>query len=234
MNKYLIILPALVANMLSGGCDEGKIYPDVQETEANGLSVSVKGSFEGCGGYENSDYGIVVAAFKEGDDFAVISKPLTDGSDDIELKNIDTSVSTVEICVISRLRERIITIASMDIDPSDGPDFTFNVGELDVAPFSIINDNIFTTSCVQCHGATGVSAASLNLLAAEAYRNLVNVPSTVIDGEMRVLPGDATASTLWQIVATDISETMKFDHSNLLTPEKSGFIEEWINRGAND
>lgn len=237
MSKLQGILRAALFPMvcvLAAGCDDGKIYPAEQEVSATGLSVTVKGELDGCSQYADSDYAIVVAAFKADDEYAVISKPLADGTDDIVLKNIDSSVATVEICIISRLRERIFTIASMPVDASAGPDFTFDVGSLNVAPFSVIDNNIFATSCVQCHGATGTSAASLNLTKGNAYKGLVNVASTVVEGEKRVSPGDASASTLWQAVATDVSETWKFDHSNLLTTEKSGFIQEWINNGADD
>ncbi len=215
-------------------CDDGKIYPDEREVLTDGLSVTVKGEFEGCRQYDNSGYAIVVAAFKEYDDFAIISKPLTDGTRNIILKNIDSSASSVEICVISRLREKVFSIASMPIDAAYCQNYTFDAGQLNVAPFSVINNNIFASSCVQCHGATGNSAASLDLTTEEAYRNLVNVHSTVIDGDMRVRPGDAHASTLWQAVASDISESWRFDHSNLLSEETSGFIQEWINNGADD
>lgn len=230
--KYLAIV---VATLSLVGCDEGKIYPDDLVAGNEGLSVTVKGEFSGCNEYEGSNYSIVVAAFKDGDNYATVSKPLTNGNDDIVLKNVDVSVSTVEICVITRLREKVITFASKELTPSDGnSDIIFSVGEVNVEPFNAINHNIFATSCVQCHGATGISAASLNLTADEAYRNLVNVPSAVIEGEMRVRPGDASASTLWQALATDISEAWRFDHSNLLTPERSGFVEYWINNGADD
>ncbi len=230
--KYL----SLVAGALAlAACDDGKIYPDDVVVSGDGLSVTVKGEFTGCDQYNSSSYSIVVAAFKEDDDYAVVSKPLSNGSDDIELKNVDANVNTVEICVITRLRERVLTLASMEIDATSGnTDFVFNAGEVNVAPFNAINHNIFATTCVQCHGATGTSAASLNLLEAEAYQNLVNVPSTVIEGELRVNPRNAEASTLWQVLATDISEAWRFDHSNLLTPERSGFVEYWINNGAND
>lgn len=216
-------------------CDEGKIYPDDVVAGDDGLSITVKGDFSGCAGYADSGYGIVVAAFKDGDNYATVSKPITDGSEDVVLKNVDPSVSTVEVCVITRLREKVISFASKDVDVTDGSsDIIFNAGEVNVEPFNAINHNIFATSCIQCHGATGVSAASLNLMAGEAYRNLVNVPSSVVAGEMRVRPGDAAASTLWQVLATDISEAWAFDHSNLLTPERSGFVEYWINSGADD
>ena len=231
--RYSAICATALA--LLSACDDGKIYPDDVVIADSGLSITVKGDITGCGAYSGSDFSIVVAAFKDGDNYATVSKPLTDGSDDILLKNVDTSVSTVEICIITRLRERVLSLASADVNVGVGDtDFTFNVGELDVAPFNAINHNIFATSCVQCHGATGVSAASLTLTADEAYRNLVDVASQVVPGEMRVLPGDASASTLWQALATDMSEDWKFDHSNLLTPERSDFVKFWINSGADD
>lgn len=232
--RSCLISAAAMASAMLAACDEGKIYPDDTVVGSSGMSVTVKGTFQGCSGYENSDYGIVVAAFKDGDDFAVVSKPLADGSDDIVLKNVDPTVSTVEVCVISRLRERVFTVASMAVSPSAGTDLTFNAGDLDVAPFAVISSQIFTTTCAQCHGATGTAAARLDLMPGAAYGDLVNVPSTVVEGEMRVKPGDASASTLWQAVATDVSELWKFDHSNLLTSVKYDFIREWINSGADD
>lgn len=227
-------LLAALAYALLASCDEGKIYPVGNVVEENGLSVTVKGSFSGCGGYGDSDFGIVVAAFREGDDYAVVSRPLADGSDIVVLRNVDPAVSTVEICVISRLRERVFSIASMDVDASSGTDLTFDAGELDVAPFAVISRGVFSATCTQCHGATGTSAASLDLMPDRAYAGLVNVPSSVVEGRMRVEPGDAAASTLWEAVASDVSESWRFDHSNLLTSVKCDFIREWINTGADD
>lgn len=215
-------------------CDEGNIYPDGKVIAGSGMSVTVKGSFSGCGGYEDSDFGIVVAAFRDGDDYAVVSRPVADGSDEIVLKNVDPAVSTVEICVINRLRERVFSIASMAVGAAAGADLTFEAGELDVAPFAVINRGVFSATCTQCHGATGAAAASLDLTPESAYADLVAVPSSVVEGCMRVEPGDAAASTLWQAVASDVSESWRFDHSNLLTSVKNDFIREWINSGADD
>lgn len=61
---------------------------------------------------------------------------------------------------------------------------------------------------------------------------LVDVPSTVIDGADRVIPDDASASTLWQAVATGISSGWSFNHSELLKSNEIDFIENWINSGA--
>ena len=220
--------------LVCGGCDDGKIYPDNSTVEATGFTLTMKGEIEGCDRYDGSGYTVALAAFEEGNEFAVVSKNLSDGTDDISVTNVDRKVATVEICVINRLRKRVVTFASENVAGATDNDVIFNVGEVNVSPFNAINRDIFTTTCLQCHGGTETPAAELDLNASKAYADIVNVPSKVVEGEMIVNPGDAPASTLWQIVATDISEAWRFDHSNLLTTEKSSFIEFWINNGAHD
>lgn len=80
--------------------------------------------------------------------------------------------------------------------------------------------------------ATGHSAASLNLTAGNAYDMLVGAPSTVVESATRVEPGNASASTLWEAVATDVSDGWAFAHRNLLVDNYIDFIEYWINSGA--
>lgn len=220
--------------LVCGGCDDGKIYPDNSTMDTTGFTLTMKGEIEGCSQYDGSGYTVALAAFQEGNEFAVVSKNLSDGADDVSVTNIDRNVSTVEVCIINRLRKRVVTLVSENVSGATGDDVIFNVGEVDVAPFNAINSDIFTTTCLQCHGGTGTAAAGLDLNAARAYADIVNVPSRVVEGEMIVNPGNAPASTLWQIVATDVSESWRFDHSNLLTSEKSSFIEFWINNGAHD
>lgn len=215
-------------------CDDGKIYPDDSAIEATGFTLTMKGELTGCGQYDNTNFTVALAAFEEDNDFAVVSKNLYDGSDDVTLTNIDRKVATVEICIINRLRKRIFSLKSENVEGKTENDVVFNAGDVNVGMFKVINSEIFTKTCLQCHGGTGTSAAGLDLSPEKAYADLVGVPSRVVEGEMIVAPGDASASTLWQIVATDISDTWNFDHSNLLTTDKSSFIESWINKGAND
>lgn len=221
-------------SLTCAGCDDGKIYPDNSTIEATGFTLTMKGEIAGCTQYDGSGYTVALAAFEEGNEFAVVSKNLDDGSDDVSVTNVDRKVSTVEVCIINRLRKRVVTLASENVAEATDNDVIFNVGTLNVSPFSGINHDIFTTTCLQCHGGTETPAAGLDLNPSKAYADIVDVPSTVVEGEKIVAPGDASASTLWQIVATDISESWRFDHSNLLTSDKSSFIEFWINNGAHD
>ncbi len=221
-------------SLICGGCDDGKIYPDTSTIEATGFTLTMKGEITGCAQYDGASYTAVLAAFEEGNEFAVVSKNLSDVTDDVTVTNVDRKVSTVEVCIINRLRKRIVTLASQNVSGDTDNDVIFNVGEVNVSPFSGINHDIFSTTCLQCHGGTETAATGLDLNASKAYADLVNVPSTVVEGEKIVDPGNASASTLWQIVATDVSQSWRFDHSNLLTTDKSSFIEFWINNGAHD
>ena len=226
---------AIAATVIATGCDDGKIYPsDTDLSGDNGISVVMTGTISGVGNSYDSGYTLALAAFKEGNEFAVVSKTVGDGSEAIELTNVSPSVSSIELCVINSLRKRIMTLASMALEGAPGDRVNFDVGDVDASPFSVINREIFSTTCVQCHGATGHAAAGLDLQPDLAYRMLVGVPSGVVEGEMRVKPGDANASVLWQAVATDVSSTWSFHHNNLLTPEQAGFIENWINTSKDD
>ena len=220
----------LTQAVLITACDDGDILPAHNDLSGDdGITVVMTGSIRGADDTLPEGYSAVLAAFKDGDDFAIVSKPVHDGSEAVQLNNISTSASTVELCIINTLRKRILTLASIPVDATDTKRVNFDVGSIDASPFNVINTCIFAKSCTQCHGGAGQAAAGLNLTYEQAYANLVGVPSTVLDGELRVAPEDATRSTLWQAVATTVSQGWHYDHSNLLPSDQSEFIKSWIN-----
>lgn len=215
-------------------CDDGRIYDEGgSSVDSEGLTVSMRGVVSGCSDYEClPQYSVALAAFRDGDDFVVSSKPVGDGADDVMLSNIPLDVNTVEVCLIDRLRKRVMTFATADASDASANTLVFNIGELDVAMYPAIQREVFSSSCTQCHGATGHAAASLDLRPEASYDALVNASSSVVAGETRVVPGDADTSVLWQAVATDVSASWAFNHANLLTDSKKDFIKNWINNGA--
>lgn len=227
---FHLILPL---SLFISACDEGKIYPSgLSGDTASGLSVVTHARISGYSDFYGEDYSLVVAAFSEGSRFAAMTKAIVPEEEEIMLNNIRADVSSVEICVVNRLRERIFTIASIPIANAAQECIQFEAGNIDANPFSLIEREIFDVSCARCHGASGHSAAGLNLLREKAYSMLVDKASSVVEGRCRVLPGDAPNSTLWEALATDISDSWAFSHTNLLSSEKTDFIEYWINRGA--
>lgn len=235
MNIRLFLSSSLLlaVSIILASCDDGRIYPSYGGDKEGGLrSVVMKGEVMGCGAFYGTDYSVVLAAFSESNRFASITKTVGDGREEILLSNISGDATSVELCVINRLRERIFTLASLPLSPGQTGEVTFEIGKADASPFCVIEKGIFATTCSQCHGATGHAAAGLNLLPEQAYAMLVGCASTVIPDGTRVEPGEASASILWQALATDLSDSWAFSHSNLLTFEKTDFIESWINKGA--
>lgn len=235
--RHTVIINVLtfVAAAFATACDDGRIYPvDADLSGDNGMRVIMTGTITGAGTAYESGYTLALAAFDDGNEFAVVSKTVGDGSEAVELVNVSPSVSSIELCVINTLRKRIATLASIPVSGSAGERVEFEIGDVDASQFAVINHEIFSTTCIQCHGATGHAAAGLDLRAEEAYGMLVGVASTVEDGMQRVCPGDAAASTLWRAVATDVSSSWSFHHNNLLTPDRCGFIENWINNTQDD
>ena len=100
--------------------------------------------------------------------------------------------------------------------------------------FTAINSEILTPSCgfSSCHGG---GEAGLTVDAASTYLDLVNVESTVVDGEIRVVPGDPDASYL--IVKLEDSDRIVDDvmpPSNPLDADAIERIRDWIAQGALD
>ena len=176
-----------------GSCDEGKIYPSETDSGNEGFSVVMTGNVVGSSDY-GSGYSLALAVFEEGSDFAEISKRVDgeeENSKDVELSNVNIKEGTAELCVINSLRKRVITFASLPVSGvKSGETITFNVGDVDVSQYGTIADRIFATTCIQCHGATGHSAAGLDLNREQAYAMLVDVASVVEPGKMRVAPAN--------------------------------------------
>lgn len=82
-------------------------------------------------------------------------------------------------------------------------------------------------------GASNHAAAGLYLTDGRSRESLVGVRSALVDGAMRVSPGNARASVLWQAVATDVSAAWRYDHTVEIPSESTRrLIEAWIDGGA--
>ena len=96
---------------------------------------------------------------------------------------------------------------------------------------SSIQVNVFSARCTQCHsGAT--PEGGLRLSPADAYTNLINVPSTQ-RALMRVVPNDSANSYLIHKLEgrADIAGH-QMPPAPLLTIDVIQAIRQWIDRGA--
>ena len=102
-----------------------------------------------------------------------------------------------------------------------------------------IQTSLFDKQCAHCHSGSAW-AASLNLNDGKSYAQLVNVASTKEPGKMRVLPGQADASVLYEALATNMSSpdegNWKHDHSNIMVTDRTGLqlLKDWIDSGAKE
>jgi hypothetical protein len=110
-----------------------------------------------------------------------------------------------------------------DEDSPTAPEPTFPITfRADIQP-------IFSNRCAisGCH-APPTPKADCDLRAGQSYANIVNVPATVFGPGMRVLPNDAEASILYQLVS---SGTMP-QTGGKLTSKQIEAIRAWIDSGA--
>jgi hypothetical protein len=233
----------LVSLLCLSACDSGDILDQELSTSDLGRTVKLTATMSGVDSWD-SKYAVSLAGFVPGDNYAHVVRTLpattADGSQvELVLSNIDDEVMTVELAITNRLRERIITLARVNLeDYADNPDtIRMDLGHFDVSRFGALQMGLFDMACIQCHGGNGRSAAGLNLTAGNTVANLVDVPSTRCDGMMRVVSGDASASLLHQILAEGGESILGYNHTEVLssqfkenTDEVRSLLDEWIER----
>ena len=228
-------------------CDSGDIAEQIHNTTDSGRTVKLTGTFVGINSWE-SKYAVSLAGFSTGNNYAQVVRTIpntTPDSTKVELiqSNISNDINTIELAITNRLRERIITLASVNLD-----DFTdekdtihLDVGTIDVSLFESLQMGLFDKACIQCHGSNGgAGAASLNLTRNNAFAQLVNKPSTRKEGMMRVVSGNAEQSLIHQLLSEGGENLLHMNHAEILSnqfkenqTEVRQLIDEWINNIEN-
>ncbi len=233
MKSPIFFVAALVGGLVVG-CDEGRIYDEYEFTARQGLAARVTATISGSDDWPDG-YSLAVAGFAEGNEFALISKNADfepDGSCDVVLTGIPAEVTAVELCAIDRLRRRVATFAAADCRGMTDT-VKISAGRVDASPAAAIQNEIFNTTCVQCHGGANFAAAGLDLTVGHSFDGLVGVESAVQPGRQRVEPGSSASSVLYRILSTDESSSWNYDHSvEVVAQEKLDMIKNWIDSGA--
>lgn len=231
MRLYNTILSTMMLAVAATSCDDGKIYDETLPGSGDAIISTVKftGDVQGLDSWSGG-YTVVVAGFSD-TDYAEVSCQVT-GSE-LELGGITDDITGIELCAINRLRKRVATFASAEpVKGSDGY-IHFDVGQIDATMYTAVQAAVFNAACVQCHGGSNHSAASLNLTAPDSYSALVNVASVKSPDMMRVTPGDASASVLWRAIATDMSDEWAYRHQTIISNTTSAdLVKNWIDSGA--
>ncbi|MBQ9294319.1 MAG: hypothetical protein IJ219_05245 [Bacteroidaceae bacterium] len=225
-------------------CDSGDIQDKVYQVDEKGYTVKMTACVSGLSEWEGTGFSLAVAGFTQDSKFALVQKAVPSTLDDgtsvsLVLSNISSEVRTVEVALTNSLRERIITLASVsmeDYSENTAHDtIRIDLGTIDVGRFGVLQTGLFDRACIQCHGGTGRSAAGLNLTKGNAYAALVDVPSTRLDGYMRVESGNAEGSLLHLVLNEGGENLLSHNHTEILSSqfksnleEVSSLIDSWI------
>ena len=225
---------ALVA-LAFAACDDGRIYNE-EKFNTEGRVAKLTGTLVGMENWP-SGYSIAIAGFKDGDDYAVISRALTevDGNVTVLMTNISDDVTNIQLCVLDRLRRCVTTFYEAETDGIRDT-VRIEVGTLDVSMLAAIQTGYFSTTCANCHGASNRAAAGLYLTEGRSYGSLVNMPSAKVEGHKLVEPGNAENSVLHMVLNRQSVEGISMDHRDLVSEKNEQsilpLIDTWINNGA--
>lgn len=238
----VIFATALALNLV--GCDDGHVDDPVYHHTSDSYTVEITGVFKSIDTW-NGTYAIAAACFDGTNNYTLTQKVIPSSAGDTEqsirLSNVPTNAKTVEIAVVNTLRKRIATLYSYEIpeDQRYSDIIELDVGTLNVGMFGAINQCVFqgsATNCSRCHAASR-PAANLDLSAEHAYNNLINVQATKDDALKRVMPGDATNSFLYKVIAEG-DEKVGYSHVGLFADDAYkpfiDIIKAWIDGGAKE
>lgn len=238
--KNLILALCLpLAGALAASCDSGRIYDEELVIPQEGLLLQMSGQVSHISTWP-SGYSLVVAGFNDESEYAVISKivpnPSSDGGDvSVEMSGITDEVTTLEFCVVDRLRRRVHTFCTVPITAAVDNVVTMHTGSVDAAMFGVLQQEVFTPSCASCHGANaGGAAANLYLTAGHSYDDLVGQPAHCRPDILRVSPGNSGESFL-HLVLNRNGDTAH-DHEDILDAKRKtvllNLVDDWIDNGA--
>lgn len=241
------LLSAINILLIFASCDSGDIEEQSYTITDKGHTVKLTAVLSGIDTWE-SKYSISLAGFSTGDNYAQVVRSLPNTTPDgtrveMILSNIGDNINTVELAITNRLRERIITLARVNMEDYTNKKDTIymDLGVTDVSKFGALQLGLFNMACIQCHGGNGgAGAAGLNLTEGRSFANLVNVPSSRKEGMMRVVGGNAQESLLHQMMAEGGENLLHVNHTEILSNqfrenlnEVRQLIDEWIERIEN-
>lgn len=220
--------------LLFTSCDDGRIYEEHVVIPEEGRVVKLTGKLTGAEKW-SSGYNVVVAGFDDENDYAIITKSIpADECQEVVLSGISDDVTRIELCVVNRLRKRILSYETFDC-PLTADTIRLDIGIKNVGMYATIQGQLFNTTCANCHGASTQAAAGLYLTEGKSYGALVNKYSRKVEDKLLVKPNDADESILYQTLATNISTMWNYDHTKeVLYDEWLDVLEDWIDDGAKE
>lgn len=240
MRKFLLI--AAVSTMFFS-CDDG----DIQEKytyQQEGIKVSVECDISGIDSWPEG-YSVTLSGFenqtndKEIAEYSEISKQILQPSDGklyITLGGIPQTVNFLEITVINRIRQRVITLWQHELttdDKNSRDTLRFTPGSINAGMFNYIQTAYFNNSCANCHGLGASAAAGLFLTENKSYSALLSASQKRPTINV-VTPSDTANSSLHLILWSNFPEVKHPHGDKLATDNDKKIIDDWILSGAKE
>jgi len=213
---------------LLSSCDEGMIYPKETGYNKTGMVMRLTANISGYDNWKNTDgYSLVIAGFGEQTgsmDYAVISKNIPEpdeaGNVSLVMSGIpEADVKTLEVCVVNRLRVKLASFSSLDVQGDTRDTLYMESGNIDVSVDRMIHNEVFTPTCASCHGASGKGARGLFLTDDEKF-NPVSKASGAVSGKMVVAPGDYQNSVLYNALIDNAGGALHQPHADMLEAKR--------------
>ena len=155
------------------GCDDGRIHEETVIRQQEGATLKLTARVSGMKSWPEK-YSVVVAGFGADSDYVILSKVLPQTAADgreitLYLSGIGQEVATLELCVVNRLRKRIVSYCGMDATAAVADTLCLDAGAVDVEMYSTIQQRVFNENCVACHGRSTSAAAGLYLTEGRSY-----------------------------------------------------------------
>ena len=233
--KRIIFATLSVLSICLTSCDDGLIYKEVAYNTV-GRSAKLEGKITGIDNWAEG-YTIAIAGFTEDDDYASISKAVQtdkEGNASVIMTNIPDEVTSVQLCVLDRLRRHVMTFYEADIEGVRDT-IRMEVGTVNASMFNAIQQSYLSTTCANCHGAAAQAAAGLYLTEGRSYQALVEQPSAKVEGQKIVEVNQAAKSVLYQVLSSNLTAGWRYNHqAEVPSADLQLLIANWINSGAKE
>jgi LEA14-like dessication related protein len=229
--------------VLLAACDDGDIV-EKYAFQQEGIKVAVDATISGLDSWPDG-YSVTLSGFAlpvndktAAAEYSEISKQIINngnGTSHITLGGIPQSVNYLEITVLNRIRQRVVTLWQKELtndEKSTRDTLKIDAGAINAGMYNYIQQEYFNNSCANCHGLGEHAAAGLYLTEGKSYAAMVNVKSSKRADINLVTPGDTAKSVLHKILKGEFSE-VKHNHSDKLDLEQDKIlIDNWIMSGA--
>jgi len=238
MRRFFVLLSALMLLMTS--CDDGRIYEEEIEIPTDGRTVHFSANVTGLKSWPDA-YVVALASFDGTSDYAVASKKVLPPSEEggavsTTLSNISEDITSVELCVVTRLGKKVMSLMTLEGKDLSGSSIVeMKGGDMNLSMYDIIQTKVFNTTCTACHGGSTSAAAGLYLTGDKSYDALVSVPSRKMSDLNLVEPGNADKSVLYIALSTEVSVENEWHYKHNHEVESidiRSMIKSWIDNGA--